>query len=125
MKVRITKNSKKAITLEEASEARQMIIDLDEYDYGTAEYAALAVRAICGSCEKVYEATAEISKNCRVWNRFTDKSGNLDVWIRFVAKADYKTMIEGAAYLSDIWDITGRPTDAIKYRSYKKIYKTA
>ncbi len=108
MKVSITKESKKILTLEEAQVARQIILDRKEDEWSVTEYAEMAVNVVCGCsdhCVEVLKATAEINKNCRAWNVYSENSGTLDVWIKATAQTSEGFYIIGV-YLSDIWEIS-------------------
>jgi len=109
MKVIITKESRRYITLEEAAIARKIISDCREDGMSPADYAKIAIDAVGSNdynwCVKVYEASAEICKNCRVWDAYGDDTRDLDVWIEATAKTS-NGFIEIGAALSDIWSIT-------------------
>ncbi len=80
MKVSITKESQKVLTLEEAQAARQIILDRKEDEWSVTEYVEMAINAICGysdRCVEVLKATAEINKNRRAWNVYSENSGTL------------------------------------------------
>ena len=118
MKVAMSEESKRVVTISEQAAAKQIIHDLRDDDSTVEAYAERAVRALCGGCDEVFRASAEIAKNRRAWNSYADNSGELDVWINFFARADYHTIVEGGAYLTDIWNITGEETDSIHAHAY-------
>lgn len=114
MQVKITKKAKKWLTVAEMPIVRRIIADFKDNDESTtAEYAKSAADAIMyanfkhctSSATKVFEATAQISKNQRLHNYYSDDSGDLDVWIDFVVFDEINGTISGGAYLSDIWSI--------------------
>lgn len=114
MKVTISNESKKIISLFEMPTVRQMIENLKEDEITAKEYAEMAARvAIGGYTVKVFEASASIAKNCRAENNYTNDSGNLDVWIDFTALTSEGFVI-GGAYLTDIWNITGNNNEEIR-----------
>jgi len=108
MKIKMTADSKRIVSLEEAPAAQSIISSMKEDDTSTpADYIRQAVNALCGdrnSCDQVFEASAEIAKNCRVWNYHSDNSGTLDVWITGTAKT-FDTFYIIGAYLSDLWQL--------------------
>ena len=112
MKVKLDKNYRSIYTLEEFDMAKRVIANEKEYDEespkGWAEYAA--VEALRGEDEylvEVLSAEATTAKNRRIeWDRFCEGSGQMDVYIRFLAETT-KGFIKGGAYLSDIWDRGG------------------
>ncbi len=55
MKVSITKESKRVLTLEEVQAARQIILDRKEDEWSVTEYAEMGVNAICGYSDRFVE----------------------------------------------------------------------
>lgn len=110
MKVQF-KEAKKYVTVAEMPAVRMMIEDFKNDESSVKEYAEMAVRAIAkNNIVTVLDANAEIAKNDRVWNRYTDDSGHLDVWITFTAMVGtigLDGFVMGGAYLSDIWELSG------------------
>ena len=108
MKIKMTADSKKALTLEDAEITKEIQAAMEE-DTGLKDYAVMAVNAAGKSfntCGKIYEVTAEWARNRRIWNRYTDNSRDIDIWLNIVALTDEGFKMIGA-YLSDIWEITG------------------
>lgn len=125
MKVQITKEAKQWLTVAQMPEVRKMIADLKDDDIKS--YVITMMNFLEGNNffnVKVFEATAEISRNIRVKDRYTDNSGDLDVWINFIAYGSGSdSFIRGGAYLSDIWSITGTEEDnKLKSRMYVARY---
>lgn len=109
MKISITKDSKRVITLEEVEQARKIIESEKEND-SVNYYAEMAVDAAAtlhggDDCVKVLEASAEIAKNQRLWNFYHEESRDLDVWVRVTART-YRGFCIVGAYLSDIYQLT-------------------
>ena len=122
MKVTITAEAKKYITLEEAPIAREIIESMREDEETAAGWAKYAIEAACyGSCEKVYEATATIAKNCRVYDAFGNDSRDLDVWIDATAKTSRGFCIIGF-YLTDVWQLSYENQSEIASRMYVRKY---
>ena len=120
MKVTLEKDYRKCYTLEELDMAKAVIKAEKEDDTYTAkewaEYAAReALRNELGCLIEVIRAEAEMAKNCRAWNNYNEESGNIDVWIRFIAETT-KGFIRGGAYLSDIWN-----TGSVEYKQHMYI----
>ena len=114
MKVMLTAEAKKFITVSEMPIVRQMIEGLKEDENTAKEYAEMAARvAMGGYVVKVFEASAEIAKNCRAWNNYTNNSGDLDVWVNFTALTS-EGFVMGGAYLTDIWNITGDNNEELR-----------
>lgn len=123
MKVIMSNESKRIVTVSELPAAKKIIRDMKDDASTAADYAASAVRALCGYCDEVFRASAEIAKNGRVYDAYDTGSGNLDVWISFIARADNREIVEGGAYLTDIWDITGDENDEIKEHAFLLRYR--
>ena len=104
MKVKITESSKAVITVAEMAKAKAIIKSMKDDEQSAAEAAAMLLKASGNYPLKVYEATAEISKNCRAWNVFCDGSGMLDVWIYAEALTENGFIMVGAM-ISDIWQL--------------------
>lgn len=118
MKIRITKEAKKWLTLAQAPIARKMVQDGKDPDvYGgftneelvmSAANAFLSYHADhgaakkCGLTKRVLEATAEICNNQRLDDYYLDGSGIMDVWVEGIVKC-YTGYLEIGAYLSDIF----------------------
>lgn len=112
MKVRLDKEDKKYITLDEAPLVREIITDMKEDENTAADWAKYAIAAPYNHREysvKILKASAKIAKNNRVWNVLNEHSGDLDVWVEataYVSCVDGYEFIIIGAYLSDIWQIT-------------------
>ena len=129
MKVKITKEAKQWLTLAEAPAAQSIIRDMKEDAWGAKEYAVMAVNCIGNAigkhynwCSKVLEADAEIAGNRRIWNAYDENSGRLDVWVNFTARTT-DGFIEGGAYLTDIWNITGENQPELAGHMYYRRYE--
>lgn len=116
MKVRITQEAKKWLTLAQAPVARQIVMDMKESEESAADILMSAANGYRRSfddrgkrCElgwptRVLEAKAEICGNQRVYNYFSEGSGTLDVWVSGYVLFDFG-LLEIHAYLSDIWSL--------------------
>ena len=109
MRVTITAESKRRITIAEMPIVRRIIAECKEDEFTAREYAAIAARMITGdNCVEVINAEAQIAKNCRIYNQYGEDSADFDIWIDFRAYSKYKDrFIIGGAYLSDIYNICG------------------
>lgn len=129
MKVTMKKEAKRYITVAEMPDVRA-IIEYQKEDTNTAaDYAEMAAQVIGGGhCSvQILEAKAEICKNCRAKNNYTETSGDLDVWITFTAVLDngLSGIVMGGANLTDIWNITGHADtdEEIKRHMYIRMFK--
>ncbi len=106
MKVQITKEAKQWLTVAEMPVAKALVSDLKDDDSKAKDIARDAAKLVFGPSGsiKVYEVTAEIAHNDRIFNYYSDNSAHLDIWIKFTAfNADYGLLV-GGVYLSDMWD---------------------
>ena len=123
MRVMMTDDSKKIITLAEAPYSRQIIEDLKE-DIGLQHYARMAANVAGGNYNyEILKVTAELSKNPNVWDQYGEGTGMLDVLLKIYAFNRYAGFYEIYVYLSDIWQITADNTDEIRDRMCIDHYK--
>ena len=117
MKIKFGAEQKKYITVAELSIVKQIISDMKEDD-GLMEYAEIAARIASGGyVVKVYERSAEIAKNGRIYNAYGDDTENLDIWINAAALTSEGFVMFGI-YLTDVWNITGDNEEEIKSHMY-------
>lgn len=110
MKIAITAEAKKYITLADMPAVRKVIESMKDDTCTVKEYAETAARIASGYNDvKVLECSAEIAGNCRVRDRFNIGTAQYDIWIKFTAIINngFDGIIIGGAYLSDIWEATG------------------
>lgn len=110
MKINISKNSKKVITLDDMPVVKQIIKDFKDDEITLKEYGLRTARIASGAYGfdfEILKASAEIAKNQRIYNQFCDNSKNLDVWFNFYAFNNYYGFYEIGAYLSDLWQSDG------------------
>lgn len=126
MKVKVTETSKKCINLADVP-AMESVIEMMENDASTLrEYADTAIRIIYNelvSDVKILDADAEIAKNCRIWNRFSEESKDVDVFIRAIAFVDKREFIQIGAYITDIWDLNEKTNAEIAARIYTRKFR--
>ena len=104
MKVQFTADMKRIVTVAEMPAVRKVIEYEKDDEWAAKEWAKMAAEIVCQrSSVKVLEASAEIAKNCRVWDAYADGSADFDVWIRFIALVNDDSFVMGGAYLSDLW----------------------
>lgn len=130
MKVKITAESKKVITLDMADVARRIVREFSEDISTAADYAMSAATAITNDIVTIVKADAHIARNYRAYNSISDDSNDLDVWIEFlgyVGTTNYMTASEyivGGAYITDIWNITSdNAHDIAEKHMYYRIFK--
>ena len=126
MIVKLTKQSKAVITLEQLDAAKYIIAACKEDDTA-ASYAELAVKAIETTYDvgrgdrKIIDCTAMVLPNSRVWGWWGDESQNLDVWIEGSADCG-DAFVRFGAYLSDICGLSyDTRSDYAKNRFYTRL----
>lgn len=111
MKVTLTNEFKKYITIAEAPAMRKIIAEMKDDTNTAKDYAEIAARAISGdNIVRILEASAEICKDDSTpLDYYNDNSGHMDVWVRFTAIINngFGGIIMGGALLSGIWSISG------------------
>lgn len=123
MRVMMTDDAKKIITLAEAPYARQIIEYMKE-DTGLQDYARMAANVAGGNYGyEILKATAEITRNRNVWDQYGEGTGMLDVLLKIYAFSRYRGFYEIHVYLSDIWQITADNTDEIRDRMWIELYE--
>lgn len=119
MKVTLEKDYRKYYTLDDLDRAKAVIKAEKEDEMSAKDWAEYAAReALRGEDESLVEvikAEATTAKNCNAWNRYSDESADMDVYIRFLAETT-KGFIQGGAYLSNIWE-----TGATEYKRHMYI----
>lgn len=126
MKVRLTQEAKKYITVAEMPAVRRIIADMKEDTSTVEDYAEMAINAAYDGRAYnigIFKATAEIAKNQRVYNAYGENSDSLDVWITAVAYVNCDEFIELGVYLSDIWQITCDNKREIASHMYVRRFK--
>lgn len=126
MKVKLTQEYKKYITVTEMPTVREIISDMKEDSSTIEEYAEMAIQAACDGKAysiEIMKASATISKNCRAWNAYNNHSENLDVYIEATAYVNGDEFIMIGAYLTDIWQIGSDNRKEIASNMYIRRFK--
>lgn len=123
MKVKLTEEMKKYISIAEMPVVKQIIKDMKEDD-SIIGYAQAAAHVASGWNDfEILKAEASIAKNCRVWNQYGENTDDLDIWLDIYAFDSYAGFYEIGIYLSDVWSITGDNSDELKNYMYIEKYK--
>lgn len=121
MKVAITTEMKKVLTVAEMPAVNKVIAAVKDDTSTAKECAELAARIASGTNNvKVIEASAEIAKSDRCWNNIGEGTADIDVWITFTAIIDdgFDGIIMGGAYLTDLWMATSNNNEEIRSHMY-------
>ena len=128
MKVKITEETKKAITVAQLKKAKEIVKAFADPDNEgpneTVEYFKVAVRAASGDdVVDVLKVEARIARNCRVWDAmWGEDTEDLDVWIEGIAET-WSGIYKVGAYLTDIWNISSedKQTDKMYIRKFVEV----
>ena len=125
MKVKLTQECKKYITVAEMPIVREIIADMKEDSSTVEEYAEMAIQVAYDGIaySEILKASASIAKNCRVWNAYNNHSENLDVYIEATAYVNGDEFIIIGAYLTDIWQIGSDNRKEIASHMYIRRFK--
>lgn len=126
MKVKLTQEYKKYITVAEMPIVKQIISDFKEDESTIEEYAEMAIQAAYdGNAYDIetLRASASIAKNCRAWNAYSDNSETLDIYIEATAYVNGDEFIIIGAYLTDIWQIGSDNRKEIASHMYIRRFK--
>ncbi len=125
MKVNLTAEMKKFITLAEMPAVKYVMEYAKEDAYSAKDWAKVATRIVFDdNGAKIIEATAKIAKNQRVWDTFDEGTKDIDVWIEFTAFSEYRSsFIIAGVYLTDLWQLTTDNADEIKSHMYIRQFK--
>lgn len=120
MKVIITHQGRDWLNSKELQVAKRIIRNMREVDEDSEEtYAATMAKIASGSCGlQIINFSAEITKNQRIWNAYSNDSGFIDIWVKVYAYNYYKGFYEIGANLTDILAATGKNDDELKQRFY-------
>ena len=123
MKVQLTSNAKKVITVDQMPAVRKVIECAKADEITVKEYAKMAASIISDSYViKVLEASAQIFGNYRVWDWYEVGSAQFDVWVEFTAMTD-DGFVMGGAYVSDIHASTGDNHEELRKHMYFRKFK--
>lgn len=125
MKVKLTQETKKYITVAEMPTVLEIISDLKEDSSSIENYAEMAIQVAYDGIaySEILKASATIAKNCRAWNVYSDHSETLDIWIEATAYVNGDEFIMIGAYLTDIWQISSDNNKEIASNMYIRRFK--
>lgn len=125
MKVKLTDEMKKYITVAEMPAVKKVMQYAKEDDYSAQDWAKVAARLVFDdNAAMIIEAKARIAKNQRVWDAFDEETRDIDVWIEFTAFSEYRSsFIIAGVCLTDLWQLTKDNADEIKSHMYIRQFK--
>lgn len=122
MKIQINQESKKVLTVSEMPIVRQIVQDFKD-NKDDLSWDLEILKNIFGA-DEIINSTANISKNCRIYNYFNNESRNIDIWIDATLFCSYSSENNGGvfyivgAYLTDIYQATGDNWKELQSRMY-------
>jgi len=125
MKVRITRDSERVITLADKWITDEIIGILRSENAKPYEQSIAHVASGTNSYFEILKFEAEIAKNRRICDRYFPGSADYDVWISMYAYNTFDGFYEIGCYLSDVWDICEDNHEEIKNHMYIGEYKRA
>ena len=120
MKIRIPAEMKRVLTLAEMPAVREIQRQESEDTMTVSEYLQMAAHVASrdNSSFQIYDASAGIAKNGRIWNYYGDGSGSLDVWLEGLAFNPCVGAFLIGVYLSDLQQVTGKESDDSQVRDH-------
>lgn len=128
VKIRLTENSKRIINMMEKPIVDEMIkaIQRDGTDESISDPYMLGIAMSCITSYngdwKFYDIEAEIAKNRRIYNYYTENSADFDIWISFKAFDEYSGFYIVHCYLSDIFSVSEENKSEIRKQMYVREY---
>lgn len=128
VKIRLTENSKRIINMMEKPIVDEMIktIQRDGTDGSIGDPFMLGIAMSCITSYngdwKFYDIEAEIAKNRRIYNYYTENSADFDIWISFKAFDEYSGFYIVHCYLSDIFSVSEENKQEIRKQMYVREY---
>ena len=117
MKIKFEAEQKKYITVSELPAVKRLIAEMKSENFRFE--AEIAARIATGeNVNEILKIEAEIAHNNRVYNRYDDESGTLDIWFTIYAFNSYSGFYTIGAYLSDLWESTGDNADELRGHMY-------
>ena len=125
MKVNLTAEMKKFITVAEMPAVKKVMRCANEDECTATDLARVAARLVFDdNAAMIIEATARIAKNQRVWDAFDEETRHIDIWVEFTAFSEYRSsFIIAGVYLTDLWNLTSDNAAEIKSRMYIRQFK--
>lgn len=123
--IRVTNEMKKHLTVAEMPDVRkiqQEFKNAENEEFELVDYCKMIAGLFGEHNSKIFEPRAEIAKNSRTNNRFSDTSNDLDVWIECYIFGN-EICGEFGAYITDLWDISEDNQDEIRSHIFKNIFK--
>lgn len=125
MKICMTEDSKKCITVDKMPIIKQLQTDFKTENFKSeAMWAAeIANNKAYGTNWTILKIEAEFALNSRIWNWYNDNSENVDIWLTVYAFHDFEGLIIAGVSLSDLWQYDSSDESANAIRNHMFIRK--
>lgn len=116
MKITISKDSKRILTLSDMEGFKIMKESFKEQEQKDFDWEAASAIALASDnkVSNVIKYECELSKNSRIYNYYGEGTGQLDIWFTIYAFDSYYGFYSVGAYLSDIWSLGAHNREEIK-----------
>lgn len=123
MKITLPENYKRFLTIADMENLREIRQQMKEENL--EELAQMAARVASGSNYEfeILKSSAEIAKNSRIYNAFTENSAELDVWIEIYAYNRHEGFFDLGVYITDLWQVDGYNNDEIRSHMFLKEFR--
>ena len=118
MKVQITKESKKWMTIAEAEKTKEIAASVKDDSLTDFCEMAINIAAGHGTGFEILKPSAKFAGNARIYDWYADGSGKLDIWIECYAFNPFYGFYEVGAYYTDIIEADGTDATAARLRSH-------
>lgn len=117
MKIKFESEQKKYTKVSELPAVKNLILEMKSESF---KYEAeIAARIATGeNLNEILKIEAEISHNNRIYNRYADNSGTLDIWFKIYAFNSYSRFYVIGSYLSDLWESTENNENELRKHMY-------
>ena len=122
MKVLFTRKEKEYFTVAEMPVVKRIIEEMKENDLNSDITTLSHIITSTGDVT-VFESSATIAKNRRVWNALSNDSRDVDIWIETTFFDKYYGFYMIGAYLTDIWKSDGNNSEELKSYMYIRRFK--
>lgn len=122
MKIKITEDMKRVITLSEENAVKLVQNSMKEQKNLQWEAERALGLASNNVSLEVLKVEAEVAKNRRVWNFYNEGTESIDIWVTAYGFNCFAGFYSVGFYLSDIWQLGSDNAEEIKERMYIKKY---
>lgn len=122
MKIKITEDMKRVITLSEENAVKLVQNSMKEQKNFQWEAERALDIASNNTIHEILKVDAEIAKNRRVWDFYNEGTERIDIWVTAYGFDYFAGFYSVGFYLSDIWQLGSENAEEIKERMYIRKY---